>query len=381
LTAQIKALRAAGGDVIVSFGGAANVPLHVAAPDAESLKEQYKRFIKAYGLTRIDFDIEGNWVEDTVSLIRNSKALKMLQDELAGEGYSLQIWFTLPVLPSGLTASGMNVIRLALAEGVEIDGVNVMTMDYGDSAAPAPSGRMGEYGIQALESLHSQLTTLYGEAGISKSVAELWRMTGTTPMIGLNDVRTEVFYHEDAMQTLDFAVAKGIGMISMWSANRDRAQNTDSLTFVSISSTGLAQDEYGFSSIFNEYNDLSGFSPDAAGSEEPGEDNGSETGNTWSADTVYYGSDYESIWNDPWEYIGEADGAAADPGDATGGQDDNTGDNAGSGSGTWEAGKTYVGGDLVTWNNVTYKAKWWNQNFRPDTPVENSWDSPWAVAD
>lgn len=409
LTSQIKAMRAAGGDVIVSFGGAANVPLHVAAPDAETLKEQYKRFIKAYGLTRIDFDIEGNWVEDKASLIRNSKALKMLQDELAAESYPLQVWFTLPVLPSGLTASGENVVRLALAEGVNINGVNIMTMDYGDSAAPNPSGLMGEYGIAALKSLYSQLTSLYSEAGISRTSSEIWKMTGTTPMIGLNDVRTEVFDHEDAEQTLDFAIEKGVGMISMWSANRDRAQAADSLTYVSISSTGLAQPEYGFSSIFNEYNGASAYDPDVTDPDDGGtvdpDDPGPATGNTWSADTVYYGGDtvvyngkvykakwwtknntpegnYENVWDNPWEYVGNADNSTGDSGGSSTDTGGSTGDNTtdgGNASGSWNADTAYVAGDVVTLNNVTYKAKWWNKNFRPDTPVENAWDSPWSI--
>ncbi len=427
MTSQIKALRAAGGDVAVSFGGAANTPLHVTAPDAETLKEQYKRFIKAYGLTRIDFDIEGTWTNDETSLIRNSKALKLLQDELAEENYSLQVWFTLPVLPTGLVSSGENVIRLALDEGVEISGVNIMTMDYGDSAAPSPSGMMGEYGIMALESVHSQLASLYSEAGISKSSDEIWKMLGTTPMIGLNDITTEVFDHEDAAETLDFAIEKGIGMISMWSVNRDTYQAADSLSSVSNYSTGLAQADYGFSSIFNEYNSLDDFDPEAIDT------------NEWSAYTVYYegdivvynGSVYqakwwtqdfapdtavENSWDSPWEYIGDVDEIDNDTGDGSTGSDSgdstvdtggstgtdtgdstvDTGDGMDSGSGdtggstddssdseaeipTWNASTAYVAGDIVTLNNVTYKAKWWNRNFRPDTVVENTWDTPWET--
>ena len=320
---QIKKLRAMGGDVIVSFGGAANVPLHVAAPDATSLKEQYKRFIKAYGLTRVDFDIEGAWVNDTTSLTRNAKALKMLQDELKAESYNLEVWLTLPVLPSGLVPSGVNVLKLHLDEGVEIAGINIMTMDYGDSVAPNPDGQMGEYGIQALENLHRQMKAEYQAHGIQKTDAELWSMTGTTPMIGMNDVTTEIFYQQDAKETLAFAKEKGVGMISMWSLNRDKSPN-GKLNYVTIDASSIVQQPDEFSTIFNDYNDTSVLDTSAGGGTDPGT-----------------------------------------PGEPS--------------TGTWSASKVYVGGDQVTYNGHTYEAKWWNQNDVPDKPVSNPWETPWKL--
>lgn len=220
LNSQIKAIRALGGDVTISFGGAANVPIHIVAPDVNSLYEQYKRFTIAYGMTRIDFDLEGTWIDPSYDSAnkRNSDALKLLQDYYKSQNKNISIWFTLPVLPTGLTSTGLNVLQIALNSGVEIGGVNVMTMDYGDYAAPNPQGKMGMYGIQAITALHDQLNTLYGG---SKTSAQLWAMIGTTPMIGVNDVQSEIFTIQDATQTLQFAQANNIGMISMWSSNRD----------------------------------------------------------------------------------------------------------------------------------------------------------------
>lgn len=323
LNDEIKKLRAMGGDVIVSFGGAANVPLHVAAPDAETLKEQYKRFVLAYGLTRIDFDIEGAWVSDTASLVKNSKALKMLQDELKAENYPLQVWFTLPVLPSGLTPDGINVINIALDEHVEIDGVNVMTMDYGASAAPNPNNQMGEYGIQAIESLKVQLAQQYSTHGVTKSDDELWSMIGTTPMIGMNDVTTEIFDQQEARETLAFAEQNNIGMISMWSMNRDKSPNGE-LGYVSISESSIVQEDYEFSRIFNTYNDTSILDISA------------------------------------------------------GGEDENPGGEIPI-TGTWSASKIYHGGDRVTYNGLTYEAKWWTQGDAPDQEVNYFWETPWKL--
>ena len=83
--------------------------------------------------------------------------------QAAGRGRpTAEIWFTLPALPTGLTADGLYVLQSALKYGVQIGGVNVMTMDYGESAAPNPQGQMGTYAIDAANSLFAQLQRLYG---------------------------------------------------------------------------------------------------------------------------------------------------------------------------------------------------------------------------
>ena len=48
----------------------------------------------------------------------------------------LRVSYTLPVLPAGLTADGVDLLRNTVSHGVLIDVLNIMTMDYGDSAAP-----------------------------------------------------------------------------------------------------------------------------------------------------------------------------------------------------------------------------------------------------
>ncbi|MGL6104568.1 chitinase [Romboutsia sp.] len=241
---QIKEIRSLGGDVCVSFGGAAGMPIHINCPDANSLFNQYKLFCDAYGLTRIDFDLEGTWISPAYATqnTNNSNALKMLQDYYISKGSSIDIWFTLPILPQGLTDDGINILKKAISAGVNISGVNAMTMDYGDSAAPNPAGKMGSYGIQAITSLYNQLNTLYNG---SKTPQQLWSMIGTTPMLGVNDVITEIFGLADATQTLNFAKQNSIGMISMWSANRDLSGS---------SATGIPQQPNDFTKIFNAYN-------------------------------------------------------------------------------------------------------------------------------
>lgn len=253
LLPEINGIRALGGDVMVSFGGAAGIELAAACPDVASLQAAYQRTIDAYGLTHVDFDIEGAWVADPPSIERRSQAVAGLQAAAAAAGRELRVWYTLPVLPSGLTADGVNVLDAALDFGVVLDGVNIMCMDYGDAAAPNPDHRMGEYAIDAAHSLVAQMRTLYAAHGTPKSDAELWRLVGMTPMIGLNDVVTETFYQEDAWQVLAFARQQDIGLLSFWSIGRDQQCPGGASGAVSPSCSSILQAPFEFTAIFRPF--------------------------------------------------------------------------------------------------------------------------------
>ncbi len=250
IRSQISAVRAAGGDVQVSFGGASGTELAQAITDVAKLTAAYQTVVSAYNLTHLDFDIEGAAVADHASIDRRSQALAALQKSAAAAGKPLAVWFTLPVLPTGLTADGLHVVQSALKFGVQLAGVNGMAMDYGESAAPNPKGQMGTYAIDVANSLHDQLKSLYGA---SLSDSQLWSMVGVTPMIGLNDDTNEVFTQADASQLAAFAVRKGVGRISMWDLNRDRQNASGALSYVDLNSSSLVQQPYDFSKIFESY--------------------------------------------------------------------------------------------------------------------------------
>jgi chitinase len=248
LLGQINAVRSLGGDVMVSFGGAANRELAEVITDITALKNAYRQVIDAYQLTHIDFDIEGAATADRASVDRRSQAIATLQAEFRAAGRPLAVWFTLPVLPTGLTADGLYVLQSARRFGVEIGGVNIMTMDYGDSAAPNPQGRMGDYAIQAAQSLHAQMRSFYGP---TPSDAQLWSLIGLTPMIGMNDVQSEIFDQQEAREVLAFAQQVGIVRLSIWSLNRDRQNPAGRLNYVDLQSSSLLQSPLEFSLIFN----------------------------------------------------------------------------------------------------------------------------------
>ena len=78
--------------------------------------------------------MQGGAVADPVSVARRNQALAQLKAANPG----LTISYTLPVLPTGLTADGINVLKSAKANSFYPDVINIMTMDYGDNAAPNP---------------------------------------------------------------------------------------------------------------------------------------------------------------------------------------------------------------------------------------------------
>jgi Cellulose binding domain len=213
VAAQIGALRAMGGDVRISFGGEDGSELAQTCTSVSQLQAAYQKVISAYDVNKIDFDIEGAAIEDTAANARRDQALAALQAADPG----LQVSFTVPVLPSGLTQDGINLVSGAVQAGVQISAVDVMAMDYGDANAPDPGTMMGAYAIDAATATDAQLAPILG---ISDAAA--WSKVAVTPMIGQNDQTDEVFTLADAQQLAAFAAAKHLAWLSMWSAGRDQ---------------------------------------------------------------------------------------------------------------------------------------------------------------
>ena len=123
---QIDAIRARGGDVKISFGGASGIELAQACSTPAAVAAEYQAVVDAYQLNFIDLDIEGAAVADPTTVARRSQALALLQAARP----NLKISLTLPVLPEGLTADGVAVVRSAPAAGVRHDQVNLKAMAY-----------------------------------------------------------------------------------------------------------------------------------------------------------------------------------------------------------------------------------------------------------
>jgi hypothetical protein len=232
---EIARIRSAGGDVKVSFGGASGIELAQACTSVNTLAAEYDAVVKAYHLAYIDLDIEGAATADPVSVQRRSQALAIVQRNNPG----LKISLTLPVLPTGLTSDGVNVVTAARTAGVTVDMVNVMAMDYYQGA-----GDQGAKAIAAARATQAQVKSIFG-----LSDAAAWKKVGVTPMIGVNDSRNEIFYQDDARELVAFAKTVHLGMLSFWEQGRDANACTGAL----YKCTNVPQSPYEFARIFAGY--------------------------------------------------------------------------------------------------------------------------------
>lgn len=233
----INGVRSAGGDVIISFGGAVGQELAQTCTTAASLQAAYQTVINRYNVRMLDFDIEGGAATDSASITRRNQALKGLRAANPG----LIISYTLPVLPTGLVSSGLNILNSVKAEGLQVNVVNVMAMDYGP--ANDNGGRMGQNAIDAAVNTRNQIQAV-GLTGTT---------VGVTPMIGINDVNTEVFQLSDATLLVNFALANNfITRLSFWSVARDNG-DCPNQGFASPVCSGITQSRYQFASTFQRF--------------------------------------------------------------------------------------------------------------------------------
>jgi chitinase len=200
---QISAIQSAGGNVIPSFGGADGGELAQTCTSVSSLTAAYLNVVNTYGVTRLDFDIEGGVLSDTASTARRDQALAALQ----AEDPSVQVDFTLAVAPNGLptgTGSEYALLQDAKSKGVKVAEVNIMTMDFGNGQNALNDAE------SAAKATASQLASLYG---VSTSAA--YNLIGLTPIAGQND-DNENFTQANASTLESFAASNGVQELSFW---------------------------------------------------------------------------------------------------------------------------------------------------------------------
>lgn len=204
---NIDALKAKGATPIISFGGESGTEIAAVAKDVKELTDAYAHIIDTYGVDHVDFDIEGHAQNDLPSLERRSAAIAALQKIKP----NLKVSFTLPVLPEGLVADGLRVLRSAATHGVQISLVNIMAMVF------YRQEDMGLLVRQAAEATHTQLEEFFP----NETAHQRWGRLGVCPMIGMNNDKA-IFTLEHAEEFAQFATGHGMGSLTYWEANRDR---------------------------------------------------------------------------------------------------------------------------------------------------------------
>jgi chitinase len=211
--ANVSLLGDGGIDYILSTGGAAGS--FTCGSDAG-----FTAFLDRWDsphLIGVDFDIEaGQSATDIANLIARIEPAHVAHPDLR---FSL----TLATLANtdgaeSFNSKGVEVIQAALDAFGTLPSyvtINLMTMDYG---APGPAVcvvngggdrcDMGQSAIQAAQNL---------QAGWAVPLANI----ELTPMIGGNDVQSNVFSLDDADTIASFAIDSGLAGVHYWSYDRD----------------------------------------------------------------------------------------------------------------------------------------------------------------
>ncbi|WP_231379783.1 glycosyl hydrolase family 18 protein [Polaromonas sp. CG_9.11] len=234
---------AAGGRLLISFGGAHGVYAEVACRNDDQLFSLMENLMRDSNSRRFDFDIEGHQLKDVEATARRARVLARLQAKYP----DLYISFSLPGWLLGFDPNSMNLLNTTVAAGVRIDMVNVMTQSFGvqNLQTMVPSSTVGEASVMTFRAAVNQMTAVFR----NKTQAQLHAMMGITPMIGKNDDGS-TFTLDDAYTVANFAKQNGVGLISYWSFQRDRAQSSNGSTNLG-SFSGVAQSDFQFYNIFN----------------------------------------------------------------------------------------------------------------------------------
>ncbi|KAH6563414.1 hypothetical protein BASA50_007480 [Batrachochytrium salamandrivorans] len=217
-----------GAQITASFGGADGKELALAIVSVEKLHKAYQKVIDYYGISMLDFDIEGSTLGDTAVNARRFSAISKLRKT----NTNLEIFYTLPVETTGLGQEALDFISNGMKLGVRPDIVNIMTMDYDQNQV-----NMGAAAISASKNTYSQLVAL----GLTSTI-------GITPMIGVND-ENGIFTPANAAAVLAFAKSTPyVTMLCFWALHRDNGSKTT----IDLSSM-IQQSNLQFSKLFSKF--------------------------------------------------------------------------------------------------------------------------------
>lgn len=299
----INAVRAAGGDVVVSFGGYGGTKLGetCGTPQATAAAEQ--AIINKYNLHALDFDLEEPEYENATSINNELGAAQILQRNNPGLYESI----TIPGTTSGTGYFGQQLLNNAKSLGYTPNNYTIMPFDGGFSGASSQ--------INALQSFNTILMNTF-----SWSSATAYAHEGISDMNGRTD-SGEYFYQSDFQTVLSFVENNQMARFTYWSANRDRQCNPPNNNgTLSGTCSSVPQNDWDFTKIIAQFSGGVVSSPTPT----PTPTQGGHTPTPTPTPTQGGG--------------GACAGVAA-----------------------WNSSIAYVGGNKVTYNGSLWQAKWWTQ--------------------
>jgi chitinase len=298
----INAVRAAGGDVVASFGGYGGTKLGevCGSPQATAAAEQ--AIIDKYSLHALDFDLEEPEYENATAINNELGAAQILQQNNPGLYESI----TLPGTTSGTGYFGQQLLNNAKTLGYTPNNYAIMPFDGGFNGASSQ--------ISALQSFNTLLMNTFGW-----SSATAYSHEGISSMNGRTD-SGEYFYQSDFQTVLNFAESNGLARFTFWSVNRDRQCNPpDNNGALSGTCSSVPQNDWDFTKIVVQF---AGATPPPPSTPTP-MPTPSQTPPPTPTSTPGSGS---------------CAGVAA-----------------------WNSSTAYVGGNKVTYNGSLWQAKWWTE--------------------
>jgi hypothetical protein len=236
--ADVNAIRAAGGDVGVSFGGYNGTELGATCGSASALAAAYQQVIDKYKLTRIDLDWEGDDLDAGMAV--RWAAIKTLEQKNPG----LTVSLTIPMTTVGLPDTGKDEIKQAIAAGARIDVVNIMDFDFG-----LTGGTETDAAETVAADVNTQLQSLYGW-----DAATAWAHTSVQLMNGHTDQPSELFTQDTFTALLGWAKSKHVAALSYWDVNRDRACDPSTVHYWADGAcSSVTQNPWDFTKIITQY--------------------------------------------------------------------------------------------------------------------------------
>jgi len=235
--AAITSIRAAGGDVSVSFGGWSGAKLGSSCKTPQALAGAYQKVIDAYSLRAIDVDIEHGEFTNKKTRLRVVQALAAVQQANPG----LEISITFGTGLEGPERDGQSLIADAVAIGFQPSAWTVMPFDFGTRVSD-----MGQVSVAAAEGLARELAARYG-----LSLTAAYQRVGISSMNGATDEADETVSFADFQTMFAFAQQHHLARFTFWSVNRDRP--CEGANKSADSCSGIAQQPYQFSGLVAQY--------------------------------------------------------------------------------------------------------------------------------
>jgi len=207
--AHLKKLQRAKIDYVISTGGADGA----FTCSSEQGMEKFIAHYESPQLLGFDFDIEAGQSEEVITqLVQQIHGATQRHPHLRMSFTLATASSTEPDRPT-LNADGATVMKAIGLVGLKNHFINLMVMNFGE-ATPDNCVVDGDRCAMAASAM-AVARNFAKEYGVPLQQIEL------TPMIGVNDLKENVFTLSDAQQLTRYVHDNGLGGLHFWSLNRD----------------------------------------------------------------------------------------------------------------------------------------------------------------